>query len=118
MEQAYIPFLLRCLQCSQLNERGCYERTGAQSSINLLQRGFVAHLEQPNHVNSNIKLKHTVLTCATCFFSRVKIQMKKTSVLSVINGLSKEQADDGLGWTTLTLCFTDLTDMALLGTLK
>lgn len=52
------------------------------------------------------------------FFSRVKIQMKKTSVLSVINGLSKEPADDGLGWTTLTLCFTDPTDMALLGTLK
>lgn len=24
MEKAYIPFLLRCLQCSQLNERGCY----------------------------------------------------------------------------------------------
>lgn len=55
---------------------------------------------------------------ATLLFSRVKIQMKKTSVLSVINGLSKELADDGLEWTTLMFCFTDQTDMDLQGTLK
>lgn len=44
--------------------------------------------------------------------------MKKTSVLSVINGLSKELADDGLEWTTLMFCFTDQTDMDLQETLK
>lgn len=41
MEQAFIPFLLRCLEALQLNERGYYERTGDQSFINLVRRDVV-----------------------------------------------------------------------------
>lgn len=38
MEQAFIPFWIRYLQSLQLNERGCYERSDHQPSINGSER--------------------------------------------------------------------------------
>lgn len=78
----------------------------------------VTHMKQQSHINSKKTRKTPAFNVCHLLFSRVKIQMKKTSVLSVINGLSKEQADDGLEWTTLMLYLANQTDMDLLGILK